>query len=211
MVDFLADDPILLAFLVVGIGAAIGSIRIRGISIGPAAALFVGLAVGAVDESLSGAGGLTILRELGLVLFTYTIGLAAGPTFFAGLRRGGIGTVAVTFALVGVLAGIVSAVAAGFGFTAAERAGLFAGSATNTPSLQAAVEAVNEGDPVVAYSLAYPAAVVSMLLVLTLLIGRRLRLPTSLEPPPPPPEGGRSRQLDRHGQRGGPAHVGRIA
>jgi putative transport protein len=188
VVDFLADDPILLAFLVVGIGAAIGSIRIRGISIGPAAALFVGLAVGAVDESLSGAGGLTILRELGLVLFTYTIGLAAGPTFFAGLRRGGIGTVAVTFALVGVLAGIVSAVAGGFGFTPAERAGLFAGSATNTPSLQAAVEAVKEGDPVVAYSLAYPAAVVSMLLVLTLLIGRRLPLPTSLEPPPPPPK-----------------------
>ncbi len=188
MVDFLADDPVLLAFLVVGIGAAIGSIRIWGVSIGPAAALFVGLAVGAVDESLSAAGGLSILRELGLVLFTYTIGLAAGPTFFAGLRRGGIGTVAVTVALVGVLAGIVSAVAAGFGFTAAERAGLFAGSATNTPSLQAAVEAVDQGDPVVAYSLAYPAAVVSMLLVLTLLIGRRLHLPTSLEPPPPPPK-----------------------
>ena len=188
VVDFLADDPVLLAFLVVGIGAAIGSIRIWGVSIGPAAALFVGLAVGAVDESLSAASGLAILRELGLVLFTYTIGLAAGPTFFAGLRRGGIGTVAVTVALVGVLAGIVTAVAAGFGFTAAERAGLFAGSATNTPSLQAAVEAVDQGDPVVAYSLAYPTAVVSMLLVLTLLIGRRLHLPTSLEPPPPPPK-----------------------
>jgi putative transport protein len=188
VIDFLADDPVLLAFLVVGIGAALGSIRIRGISIGPAAALFVGLAVGAVDESLSGASGLAVLRTLGLVLFTYTIGLAAGPTFFSGLRRGGTGTVAITIALVAVLAGIVSAVAAGFGFTAAERAGLFAGSATNTPSLQAAVEAAGEGDPVVAYSLAYPAAVISMLLVLTLLIGRRLRLPSSLEPPPPPPK-----------------------
>ena len=188
VIDFLADDPVLLAFLVVGIGAAIGAVRIRGVSIGPAAALFVGLAVGAVDESLSDVGGLSILRELGLVLFTYTIGLAAGPTFFAGLRRGGIVTVAVTVALVGVLAVIVSVVAAGFGFTAAERAGLFAGSSTNTPSLQAAVEAVDQGDPVVAYSLAYPAAVVSMLLVLTLLIGRRLHLPTSLEPPLPPPK-----------------------
>lgn len=187
MIDFLRDAPILLAFLVVGIGAGIGTIRIRGISIGPAAALFVGLAFGAVDESLSTAEGLAILRELGLVLFTYTVGLAAGPTFFAGLRRGGLGTVALTVALVGVLAGIVSAVAAAFGFTAAERAGLFAGSATNTPSLQAAVEAVGEGDPVVAYSLAYPAAVASMLLVMTLLIGRRLRLPPALEPPPPPP------------------------
>ena len=64
MVDFLADDPILLAFLVVGIGAAIGSIRIRGISIGPSGALFVGLALGAMDDSLSGANGLAILREL---------------------------------------------------------------------------------------------------------------------------------------------------
>ncbi len=187
VIDFLRDAPILLAFLVVGIGAGIGTIRIRGISIGPAAALFVGLAFGALDESLSTAEGLAILRELGLVLFTYTVGLAAGPTFFAGLRRGGLGTVALTVALVGVLAGIVSAVAAAFGFTAAERAGLFAGSATNTPSLQAAVEAVGEGDPVVAYSLAYPAAVASMLLVMTLLIGRRLRLPPALEPPPPPP------------------------
>ena len=88
MVDFLANDSILLAFLVVGIGAAIGSIRIKGISFGPAAALFVGLAVGAVDETLSSADGLALLRELGLVLFTYTVGLAAGPTFFAGLRRG---------------------------------------------------------------------------------------------------------------------------
>ena len=188
MIDFLRDAPILLAFLVVGIGAGIGAIRIRGVSVGPAAALFVGLAVGAIDDSLSGAEGLAILRELGLVLFTYTVGLAAGPTFFAGLRRGGISTVAVTVALVAILAGIVSVVAAAFGFTAAERAGLFAGSATNTPSLQAAVEAVGEGDPVVAYSLAYPAAVASMLLVLTLLIGRRLRLPPALEPPPPPPK-----------------------
>ena len=147
MIDFLRDAPILLAFLVVGIGAGIGAIRIRGISVGPAAALFVGLAVGAIDDSLSGAEGLAILRELGLVLFTYTVGLAAGPTFFAGLRRGGISTVAVTVALVAILAGIVSVVAAAFGFTAAERAGLFAGSATNTPSLQAAVEAVGRGGP----------------------------------------------------------------
>jgi putative transport protein len=183
--DFLVDDAILLVFLVIGVGAGVGSVRVRGISLGPAAALFVGLAVGAVDDAVSGADGLGLLRQLGLVLFTYTVGLASGPTFLAGLRRGGALAVAVTAALVASLAGLCAIVAWALDLSAADRAGLFAGSTTNTPSLQAAAEAVTEGDPVVAYSLAYPAAIASMIAILTLLLGRKLRLPTRLEPPPP--------------------------
>jgi putative transport protein len=186
IVDVLADDAILLVFVAVGIGAGVGAVRIKGVALGPAAALFVGLAIGAVDESLSGADGLDLLRELGLVLFTYTVGLASGPTFVAGLRRGGVKALGVTAALVIALAGMCAAVAEVFDLTPADRAGLFAGSATNTPALQAATEAVTMGDPVVAYSLAYPAAVVTMLVVVTLLLGRRLPLPAKLEPPPPP-------------------------
>ncbi len=157
----------------------------RGVSLGPAAALFVGLAVGAIDDAVGAADGLGLLRQLGLVLFTYTVGLASGPTFVAGLRRGGALAVAVTTALVASLAGLCALVAWALDLSAADRAGLFAGSTTNTPSLQAAAEAVTDGDPVVAYSLAYPAAIASMIAILTLLLGRRLRLPTRLEPPPP--------------------------
>jgi putative transport protein len=187
VVDFLADDAVLLAFLVVGLGAGLGTVRVKGVSLGPAAALFVGLAVGAVDETLSYAAGLDLLRELGLVLFTYTVGLASGPTFLAGLRRGGVQAVALTAALIAALAGLCALAAEALNLTAADRAGLFAGSATNTPALQAASEAVDSGDPVVAYSIAYPAAVAAMLVILTLLLGRRLPLPASLEPPAPPP------------------------
>ena len=183
--DFLVDDAILLVFLVIGVGAGVGSVRVRGISLGPAAALFVGLAVGAIDDAVGGADGLGLLRQLGLVLFTYTVGLASGPTFLAGLRRGGALAVAVTAALVASLAGLCAIVAWALDLSAADRAGLFAGSTTNTPSLQAAAEAVTDGDPVVAYSLAYPAAIASMIAILTLLLGRKLRLPTRLEPPPP--------------------------
>jgi putative transport protein len=186
VVDFLADDSILLVFLVVGFGAGVGAVRVKGVSLGPAAALFVGLAVGAVDETLSGAEGLGLLRELGLVLFTYTVGLASGPTFFAGLRRGGAEAIALTAALVVALAGLCSLVAELLDLAAADRAGLFAGSATNTPALQAASDAVSSGDPVVAYSIAYPAAVAAMLVIVALLLGRRLPLPERLEPPPPP-------------------------
>ena len=53
---------------------------------------------------------------------------------------GGGWTVAVTAGLVLVLAGITAAISALFGFEPAERAGLFAGSATNTPALQAAAD-----------------------------------------------------------------------
>jgi putative transport protein len=187
VVDFFADDAILLVFVVVGLGAGIGAVRIKGVSLGPAAALFVGLAVGAVDEALSEAEGLDLLRELGLVLFTYTVGLASGPTFLAGLRRGGALAVALTAALVVALSGLCSLAAVALDLSAADRAGLFAGTATNTPALQSATEAVDSGDPVVAYSIAYPAAIASMLVILTMLLARRLPLPARLEPPEPPP------------------------
>jgi putative transport protein len=186
VVDLLAGDPVLLAFLVIGLGAGVGAIRARGVALGPAAALFVGLAIGAIDESLSGASGLALLRELGLVLFTYTIGLASGPTFVNGVRRGGIAAIAVTVALVAGLAALCAGVAGVLDLEPAERAGLFAGSTTNTPALQAASEAVASGDPVVAYSLAYPSAVIVMLAMVTLVLGRRVRLPATLEPHPAP-------------------------
>ena len=186
MVDLLAGDPVLLAFLVIGLGAGVGAIHARGVALGPAAALFVGLAIGAIDESLSGAPGLALLRELGLVLFTYTIGLASGPTFVNGVRRGGVAAIAVTVALVAGLAVLCAGVAGVLDLAPAERAGLFAGSTTNTPALQAASEAVASGDPVVAYSLAYPAAVVTMLVMVTLVLGRRVHLPATLEPPRTP-------------------------
>jgi putative transport protein len=186
LVDLLADDAVLVVFVVMGIGSGIGAIRVKGVALGPAAALFVGLAVGAANESLSATEGLDVLRELGLVLFTYALGLAFGPTFLASMRRDGTKAVALTAGLIVVLAGLCALMAEFLDLSPADRAGLFAGSTTNTPSLQAASEAVSAGDPVVAYSVAYPAAVASMLVVTTLLLGRHLPLPAKLEPPPGP-------------------------
>lgn len=144
VVDLLAGDAILLAFVVIALGAGAGAIRVRGVVLGPAAALFAGLAIGALDESLSGAEGLALLRELGLVLFTYTVGLASGPTFVNGARRGGLVALATTVALVAGLAALCAAVATQLDLTPAERAGLFAGSTTNTPALQAASDALTQ-------------------------------------------------------------------
>lgn len=187
MLHWILDEPVLVVLLTVGLGAGLGSIQVRGFSFGPAAALFVGLAAGAVDASVSSTAGLGQLRELGLILFTYTVGLAAGPTFSSSLRRGGIRASAVTVVLVGVAAALCAGAAALLDLPAAERAGLFAGATTNTPALQAAASSATDGDPVVAYSLTYPLAVASMLAAVTLILGRRLPLPARLEPPVPQP------------------------
>ncbi|MEZ5258175.1 MAG: hypothetical protein R2705_15100 [Ilumatobacteraceae bacterium] len=211
MLDTLFGHSLLFVFLAMGLGAGLGTLSVRGVSFGPAAALFVGLGFGAIDERISGAAGLGTFKELGLVLFTYTVGLASGPTFARGLKQGGLKALGVTVAAVAALAAACAGVAAALGLSAAERAGLFAGSTTNTPALQAAAEALDgAGDPVVAYSLAYPAAVASMLLVLTLVLGRRMPAAGSA----PAARTARRRspgQLDDRGARRRAPDVGRIA
>jgi putative transport protein len=159
-VEVLARDPVLLLFVVVAAGAALGRVRVWGFSLGPAAALFCGLAVSAVDPRLRLP---EVVQTFGLVVFAYTTGVASGPAFVAGLRRRGVpAAIAVVLTLVAaasvaaVLAPLVHVRGAGAG-------GLLAGAVTNTPALASVVGRPGT-NPVVAYSLAYPAGVLGMLL-----------------------------------------------
>lgn len=163
------DNPLVVLFLVVAIGAALGSIRARGISLGPAAALFVGLAVSAADARLGNTPA--IVPQIGLALFIYTVGLASGPSFLAGLRHGGARVLAGAAAVIGAVALLVLAAASLLDLDLGARTGLFAGVLTNTPALSAAIEGLGSRiadgtvtDPVVGYSLAYPLGVLCMLL-----------------------------------------------
>jgi putative transport protein len=163
------DNPLVVLFLVVAIGAAVGSIRVRGISLGPAGALFVGLAVSAFDDRLANTPA--IVPQIGLALFIYTVGLASGPSFLAGLRHGGARVLAGAAAVIGAVALMVLAAASLLDLDVGARTGLFAGVLTNTPALSAAIEGLGgriaDGtvtDPVVGYSLAYPLGVLCMLL-----------------------------------------------
>jgi putative transport protein len=168
MIQTLADNAVALAFLAIGLGAIVGAVRVKGVALGAAGALFAGLAIGAIDERLGASPGLATIKTLGLVFFTYTVGLASGPSFFSGVRRGGAKALALAVALVATLGLMVTAVEAVIGGGPAVRAGLFAGSTTNTPALEAAIEALRgagQNDPVVAYSIAYPFAVLMMILV----------------------------------------------
>jgi len=182
----LTSDPLLVLFVVVAAGAAIARVRIRGVGLGPAAALFAGLGISAIEPDLADLPA--IIPLFGLALFIYTVGLASGPAFFGGLRQDGVKVSAAVVTLLAAIGFVVAGVSALFGFDDGARAGLFAGSQTNTPALSAALEqlapriATGEvTDPVVGYSLAYPLGVLAMIVAAALSM-RRLEHPSRRDP-----------------------------
>src|SRR6185503_1777179 len=104
MVRPLAENPLLLLFVVAAIGYPLGQVRVAGTNLGVGAVLFAGLAIGSFDPSLRLP---EILYLLGLVLFVYTIGLANGATFVAALVTGrGLRVNALVVVVLAVVAGL---------------------------------------------------------------------------------------------------------
>ncbi|NLI04051.1 MAG: transporter [Actinomycetaceae bacterium] len=165
----LMESPLLTIFLVVALGGIVGVIPFGPLRFGAAGALFVGLFIGNLAPGLADQMGL--IQSLGLALFVYTVGLAAGQTFFADLRRQSRLMAAVIAVLI---VGAVVAIIGGkmLGFDPALTVGVFAGSLTATPALAAATAATGSGVPAVGYSLGYPLGVVVGILVVAWVINR---------------------------------------
>ena len=96
--DIIGSQPILTAFLAIGLGYLVGQINIGGFSLGVGAVLFVGLAIGAFapKAQITGPIGLT-----GLIMFLYGIGILYGRQFFEGMV--GVGQKYNLLALIGDL------------------------------------------------------------------------------------------------------------
>lgn len=160
VVSYLVEQPVLLLFVLLALGTALGNLRIKGISIGPAAVLFVALGASAIDPKLALPA---MIGNVGLALFAYGVGVMAGPSFFSSLRTGAkpVALVAGTLTAVG---GLCWGLGALLGLTPGSIAGLYAGANTNTPALAAAVERMGGApDPTVAYGLTYAGGVIIML------------------------------------------------
>src|SRR3954471_23722219 len=155
------SQPILTAFLAIGLGYLVGQISIAGFSMGVGAVLFVGLAIGAFapKAQIIGPIGLT-----GLIMFLYGIGILYGRQFFEGMV--GVGQKYNLLALVACLAGLAVAFGLGhiFGISTGHTLGLYAGSMTSTATLQAALEVMKNKDPSIGYSIAYPFGVIGPIL-----------------------------------------------
>ena len=175
IIDFYAENQLLLLFTVIGLGYLIGQAKIFGFSLGVSAVLFVGIAFGALDKRLGLPEHIYII---GMVLFVYTIGLQAGPSFFSSFQKRGMRTNGIASLLLLVGAVITILFWKLLGLSAPSAAGLFCGALTSTPALAATVETVktfsmnlprdvadlNANAPVVTYGLAYPFGVLGIML-----------------------------------------------
>jgi putative transport protein len=159
--DIIGSQPILTAFLAIGLGYLVGQISIAGFSLGVGAVLFVGLALGAFapKAQITGPIGLT-----GLIMFLYGIGILYGRQFFEGMV--GVGQKYNLLALVACIAGLFVALGLGhiFGIKIGHTLGLYAGSMTSTATLQAALDVMKNKDPSIGYSIAYPFGVIGPIL-----------------------------------------------
>ena len=170
MLDALVLSPLLAILVVLSLGTLLGAVPFGPIRFGAAGALFVGLAVGALDPRLG--EGLGLIQSLGLALFVYTVGLAAGREFFRDLRRQ-LPLMGGAVVILGAAALATVALSRLFGISSAMGAGIFSGALTSTPALAAAtVGAGGSQEPAVGYALAYPVGVTVTILVVALAAGR---------------------------------------
>ncbi len=173
MVDAFIENPILLLFIVAGIGYGLGSIHIRGSRLGVAAVLFVGLAFGGLSPELHIP---EVIIFLGLAIFVYTVGLSSGPSFFATFRQRGSRDILFVLLMLTLSASLAIGLHFLFDFQASTTSGLFAGSTTNTPALAGLLDAISNTRletslvqrmselAVVGYSLTYPMGVIGSML-----------------------------------------------
>jgi putative transport protein len=165
-----------LAFVCV-VGMALGSLKFRGVGLGTSGVLFAGILIGHFGEGID-HHTLDFVKEFGLILFVFTIGLQLGPGFFAALRQQGVKMNALAAAI--VLFGAISAPFIGWlaQFDAAAVLGIFSGASTNTPSLGAATQTLGTLPnlapdrltlPALAYAVTYPTAIVGIIGTLILL------------------------------------------
>lgn len=160
--EFLAHQPIMLLFLTIGLGYLCSKLRVKGIGLGMASVLFVGIALGAWGKDSFQLP--EIIPQLGLLLFVYTIGLDAGPAFFRILKRRGLALAVLALVAIFGAATMAQLAVKIFGVNPAIAVGLFCGGLTNTPALAAATELLH-GKPesvllTIGYSVAYPLAVI---------------------------------------------------
>ena len=174
---------VLIYAFVIATGVMLGKIKIAGISLGVTFVLFMGILVGhfgfTVDHTV-----MHFIKEFGLILFIFSIGLQVGPSFFTSFKKGGMQLnglacllvllgIAVTLSLFYIFNGDISI---------PMLVGIMQGAVTNTPGLGAAQEALRQlseaGEllgPIpsigLGYAVAYPMGVIGVLLSFIILRG----------------------------------------
>ncbi len=155
-----------LAFVCV-VGMALGSLKFRGIGLGTAGVLFAGILTGQFGETIDHRT-LDFVKDFGLILFVFTLGLQLGPGFFAALRQQGVKMNVLAFVI--VILGATAAPLIGWlaHFDAGAVLGIFSGASINIPALGAATQTLSTL-PALACAVTYPVAIVGSIVAVLLI------------------------------------------
>ncbi|MBO4371244.1 MAG: putative transporter [Paludibacteraceae bacterium] len=173
LIDLFTNESVgrtlLLYSLIISLGVLMGKIKIGGISLGVTLVLFVGILVGHFGFSVNPTV-LGFIKEFGLILFVYSIGLQVGPGFFASFKEGGLklNLLACGLILLNICVAIGLYYILGGKVSLPMMTGILSGAVTNTPGLGAAEEALRQinynGDPIgLGYAVAYPMGVIGII------------------------------------------------
>lgn len=159
---------------VITLGVLLGKLKVKGVSLGVTFVLFAGILAGhfgfTADVSI-----MHFLKDFGLVLFVFCIGLQVGPSFFTSFRQGGITLNLLAVAIIAL--NIIVMLAITFFDDRMDlpmMVGVLYGAVTNTPGLGAAQEALGQigytGNPIaIGYACAYPLGVIGIILSILLI------------------------------------------
>ncbi|MDD2937546.1 MAG: putative transporter [Proteiniphilum sp.] len=164
---------IMVLALVISVGLLLGKVKVFGISLGTTWILFFGIFLGHLGLEID-HNVLHFLKEFGLILFIFSIGMQVGPSFFSSFKQGGItlNLLASGVVFLGVITTWIIHVVTGIPI--ATMVGILSGAVTNTPGLGAAQQTYTDitgtVDPNIAtaYAVAYPLGVVGIILSIVL-------------------------------------------
>ncbi|MFZ0283154.1 MAG: putative transporter [Bacteroidales bacterium] len=183
---------ILLYSVVIAAGVFLGKRKIFGVSLGITFVLFAGIALGHFGFKVNHQVA-EFVRDFGLIMFVFSIGLQVGPGFFSSFKKGGL-TLNLMAVFVVILGGLTTIMIHFFTDTSMPiLVGVMSGAVTNTPGLGAAQDALNQvsanagvanvPEISLGYAVAYPFGVLGIILTMIFMrkalridVGRELNL-----------------------------------
>lgn len=148
-------SPIVIVFTIAALGYLVGSVQIKGLSLGTSGILLVALVFGHYNLMAP-----DVLKNIGLICFVTAVGFIAGPTFFRNLKKSAI--FYVILGIVVILSGTLTCIASmTLGKIDTDLAvGMMAGAMTSTPALGALISVSKTDSIALAYAATYPVGLI---------------------------------------------------
>ena len=165
-------NSVLIIALTIAIGLLLNRIKFGSVSLGVTWVLFVGIVLShfglTIDDNTC-----HFIKEFGLILFVYSIGIQVGPSFVSSLRDGGIKLNMLAMLIIFLGCVICYGIHVITGEDLTTMVGVLSGAVTNTPGLGAAQSVAGDkaSTMATAYAVAYPLGVVGIILSMLIVRG----------------------------------------